>query len=199
MSEVNFGERGASPFIHYFNSLMSVSTTLWQQQLFRWTTLAQGMLLGTATSEQLADVVLGPWRDAMSLSGFAPNWWMRYVGHVPSLVFIVDTSAETQGPVAAMTPVSVPDVAPRLSPILDFGGGETVTAEESRATEVLLPPECVQARITQGGNRLEVTLVNLKGTPTQPWVIQPGLYQFFVYVTEATTQRPLAIVHVLQQ
>jgi hypothetical protein len=182
--DVNFGQVGATPGFQYWNDLVNVSMSLMEQQAALFSGVFQKMATSngdpTAWNQQFWDLWMGWLTTAQTAMSFPWQWMARYQGDVPSMVFMVDGVAETQGPFGVMTPVDPQGLTVTTTDLFQVGGSGVISAEAH-----------VQAWTSQDGNRLEVSLVNLGGA-----AISPGLYIGVAYAYETPVRRPLALLHV---
>jgi hypothetical protein len=182
--DVNFGQLGSTPAFQYWNDLVNVSMNLMEQNAALFSGVFQKIATSngdpTAWSQQFWDTWMGWLSTTQTAMLFPWQWMARYQGDVPSMVFMVDGVAETQGPSSVMTPSDPQGLTVAATDLFQAGGPGVISAEAH-----------VQVGTSQDGNRLEVSLVNLRAAAPAP-----GLYVGIAYAYETPVRRPLALLHV---
>ncbi len=188
-SNTNSGRRDTTTVAtDFLNDLLNATSTLWQDQLARWSNVYQRMRQGSYTLSQLQIDLARMWDPWLTLAAFPTQWGTQYSRQLPTLLFIVDEVAETVGPFDASTNISTPPGStPEVSDLHQIGGDQKLDKKH------------VQVELTPEGSRVSVKLVGLGSGPTerQKTGITPGLYVGPVYVKELAARRPLALVYVL--
>jgi len=211
--DVNFGAIGSGAAFQYWNDLVSVSMNLMEQQALVWTGVFQKVATSNADpqswNQQFWEAWMGSLSALQTATLFPWQWLARYAGNIPSVVLMVDEASETVGPFAVMTPTSAQGLEVAATDLVHVGGSGLISAQEH-----------VNVWTVENGNRLEVSLVNLKGAVPlvdEPQVsvrqrmslegeglgtegmsapLTPGLYIGVAYAEDVSVRRPLALLHV---
>ena len=211
--DVNFGEIGSGAAFQYWNDLVSVSMNLMEQQALVWSGLFQKVATSNTDPQSWNQQFWEAWMSSLNAlqtaTLFPWQWLARYSGNIPSVVLMVDEASETVGPFAVMTPTSAEGLEVAATDLVHVGGSGIIAAQAH-----------VQVWTQQGGNRLEVSLVNLKGamppvaedqvsvrqrmplegegmgTEGLGTPLTPGLYMGVAYAEDVSVRRPLALIHV---
>jgi len=175
--------------VNNLNDLMNASTAVLMDQVGRWSQMIQKMREGQYTPSDWMKDVVGMWDSWLGLVPLPSRLGAQAAGgQLPTLLLIMDDVAETVGPVATPTNLSLPPgVTLELSDLHQLGGEGVLSRKH--VLPLLLPD----------GNSVEVRLVDLGGGP-QPHVAKQlpcGLYVGPLYAKELATYRPLALVYVL--
>jgi hypothetical protein len=190
--DVDFGRLGSSATIAFWNAMLGATSSVMQRHLLRGAEIFQRVFMGEYGAAQWASDVTQLWSSWFGLAAFPFEWWSRYMGHIPTLILVVDKTSGTVGPVSAPTPISLSnrDFLLNVTDLQHLQGKGRI--ESARH---------VFARLTQNGNRLEAKLVELGDSPEERerTGIQPGFYIGLVYASlKAESQRlPLAILAAL--
>jgi hypothetical protein len=211
--DVNFGEIGSGAAFQYWNDLVSVSMNLMEQQALVWTGLFQKVATSNADpqswNQQFWEAWMGSLNALQTVSLFPWQWLARYAGNIPNVVLMVDEASETVGPFAVMTPTSAQGLEVAATDLVHVGGSGLISSDAH-----------LNVWAADNGNRLEVSLVNLKGAVPpmdEPQVsvrqrmslegegagtegmsapLTPGLYVGVAYAEDVSVRRPLALIHV---
>ncbi|APR87077.1 hypothetical protein A7982_12426 [Minicystis rosea] len=186
--EVSFSALGQGPALQYWNDLVNVSVTLWNEQIRRWVGAWQRVATQQETPEQWMEDVSQLWRGWIStmtgFSAFPLEWSVRRFMNVPNLVFMVDDVAQTTPSQSAFTNITAEGLVVGATALSRVGGRERVPADK------------VQVDLLDRGNRVQVTLVNLASRPgAKENKLVPGLYLGVAYAYERPSMRPLALIY----
>jgi hypothetical protein len=184
----DLGALGQMPGFQYWNDLVSVSMSLMEQQMMRWTGAWQRVALGEETPGGMVRDLAGLWRGWVSMmTGFAAfpaEWSARRLMSTPSLVFTVDQAGQTVQPQSALTAITASGLEVGATDLQHVG------------TPACVPSSSVEVLLLDRGNRVQVTLVNLgRDAGAAGNNLAPGLYMGVAYAYERPNLRPLALVY----
>ena len=104
-------EFGGTAVMQYWNDVVNVSLALTERQAALWSGIWQQAVSGATTPEFAREDLRRVWAEYLhGLSTwvtFPVQWWLRWVGDVPTVVFILDLNASTSLVQSLAAPVSV--------------------------------------------------------------------------------------------
>jgi hypothetical protein len=176
--------------LNNLSDLLNASAAVLQDQVGRWAQILQKMREGSYTTSQWLSDVVGMWDGWLSLVTVPAQLGTQSSGALPSVLLIMDGVAETVGPSATTTNVSLPPGVTLEATDLHQLGGDGV-----------LNKKYVLPQILPDGSSVEVRLVNLGGDQGQNVAKQlpAGLYVGPLYAKELATYRPLILIYVQVQ
>lgn len=188
-----------STVTHYWTDMLQATSTFWLGQAGRWSRALDQMRSGTYDSSTWMQDMAGAMDEWTQWMATPCQWMPQAERQLPTFLFVVDGDTEFYGPVGAPTAVFLPPDVTMTVTDLYLIGGDGTGGSSAAGTRSINANAHVQAQLSPGGDRVEITLVNLGRGQSRRTVqgINPGLYVGAVYASEVATRRPLAIVYAL--
>ena len=214
-------EFGGTAVMQYWNDVVNVSLALTERQAALWSGIWQQAVSGATTPDFAREDLRRVWSEYLhGLSTwvtFPVQWWLRWIGDVPTVVFILDLHASASWVQSMAAPVSVTGLSLGCTDLQLVTGAprpRVDTKGRFRPGDAVLPSEHVLLKHAALGERVDVQIVNLHEPPSMPPDDGPAFalpaspeapdggfshYQYVgvAYAQELHVRRPLAMLTVV--
>lgn len=207
------GDLGSAALMQYWNDLLAVYMASYQRFGAVYSAYWQRVVAGNLTPDELRtlqqEYVREVWNDYLVLARFPYEWFSRWNGAVPEVVFYVDSYMETTPPELVTLSAVVDGLAVHVTDLqLITHGAAPVRAGVSAVQPgaASIPSSHVQVEVLAEGTRARVSLIELLARPKMPGEagatttveVPEYMFQYVggAYAQEGQTRRPLFNIRV---
>lgn len=211
-------ELGGTAVMQYWNDAVTVSMALTERQAGLWSGIWQQWMSGATTPEYARHEMRRVWNEYLhgvsTWMMFPVQWWLRWIGDVPTTVFVLDLEANASWVQSIGTPSVTSDLPLYCTDLqLVTGAPDPHKSGPFRPGDAVLPSKHVLLKTVALGERIDVQIVDLHeplGMPPVSGTVPPlpaapalhdGFSQFqyvgVIYAQELQVRRPIAILTVV--
>jgi hypothetical protein len=209
---------GGTAVMQYWNDVVTVGMSLSERQAALWSGIWQQTMSGATTSESARLEMQRVWTEYLhaisTWTMFPVQWWLRWIGDVPTTVFVLDFEVNASWVQSIASPSAIANL-PLFCTDLQLVTGTPGTPQPGpfKPGDATLPSKHVLLRKAVLGERLDVQIVDLRQPPSMPVgdgetplvgsraELHDGFshYQYVgvIYAQELQVRRPLALLTVV--